>query len=131
MYYKTFLAFFLVLSFYSWSQEYEIKSQYVEIDTESNQVVYEGDVQFISKQVNFSSSKLLVDQEQEKFIAEGNPIKISYIADGIEVFGTSIKLELAENLLSLSGNVQLLTNNNKIASDSIIIKLKKYIHDHQ
>lgn len=124
MYYKTFLAFFLVLSFYSWSQEYEIKSQYVEIDTESNQVVYEGDVQFISKQVNFSSSKLLVDQEQEKFIAEGNPIKISYIADGKEVFGTSIKLELAENLLSLSGNVQLLTNNNKIASDSIVIKLK-------
>ena len=124
MYYKTFLAFFLVLSFYSWSQEYEIKSQYVEIDTESNQVVYEGDVQFISKQVNFSSSKLLVDQEQEKFIAEGNPIKISYIADGQEVFGTSIKLELAKDLLSLSGNVQLLTNNNKIASDSIIIKLK-------
>lgn len=124
MYYKTFLAFFLVLSFYSWSQEYEIKSQYVEIDTESNQVVYEGDVQFISKQVNFSSSKLLVDQEQEKFIAEGNPIKISYIADGQEVFGTSIKLELAKNLLSLSGNVQLLTNNNKIASDSIVIKLK-------
>ena len=124
MYYKTFLAFFLVLSFYSWSQEYEIKSKYVEIDTESNQVVYEGDVQFISKQVNFSSSKLIVDQEQEKFIAEGNPIKISYIADGKEVFGTSIKLELAENLLSLSGNVQLLTNNNKIASDSIVIKLK-------
>ena len=124
MYYKTFLAFFLVLSFFSWSQEYEIKSKYVEIDTESNQVVYEGDVQFISKQVNFSSSKLLVDQEQEKFIAEGNPIKISYIADGKEVFGTSIKLELAENLLSLSGNVQLLTNNNKIASDSIVIKLK-------
>ena len=124
MYYKTFLAFFLVLSFYSWSQEYEIKSQYVEIDTESNQVVYEGDVQFISKQVNFSSSKLLVDQEQEKFIAEGNPIKISYIADGQEVFGTSIKLELTENLLSLSGNVQLLTNNNKIVSDSIVIKLK-------
>ena len=124
MYYKTFLAFFLVLSFYSWSQEYEIKSKYVEIDTESNQVVYEGDVQFISKQVNFSSSKLLVDQEQEKFIAEGNPIKISYIADGKEVFGTSMKLELAENLLSLSGNVQLLTNNNKIASDSIVIKLK-------
>jgi lipopolysaccharide transport protein LptA len=124
MYYKTFLAFFLVLSFYSWSQEYEIKSKYVEIDTESNLVVYEGDVQFISKQVNFSSSKLLVDQEQEKFIAEGNPIKISYIADGKEVFGTSIKLELAENLLSLSGNVQLLTNNNKIASDSIVIKLK-------
>lgn len=124
MYYKTFLAFSLVLSFYSWSQEYEIKSKYVEIDTESNQVVYEGDVQFISKQVNFSSSRLLVDQEQEKFIAEGNPIKISYIADGKEVFGTSIKLELAENLLSLSGNVQLLTNNNKIASDSIVIKLK-------
>ncbi len=124
MYYKTILAFFLVLSFYSWSQEYEIKSQYVEIDTESNQVIYEGDVQFISKQVNFSSSKLLVDQEQEKFIAEGNPIKISYIADGKEVFGTSIKLELAKNLLSLSGNVQLLTNNNKIASDSIVIKLK-------
>ena len=124
MYYKTFLAFFLVLSFYSWSQEYEIKSMYVEIDTERNQVVYEGDVQFISKQVNFSSSKLLVDQEQEKFIAEGNPIKISYIADGKEVFGTSIKLELAKNLLSLSGNVQLLTNNNKIASDSIVIKLK-------
>ena len=124
MYYKTFLAFFLVLSFYSWSQEYEIKSKYVEIDTESNQVVYEGDVQFISKQVNFSSSKLLVDQEQEKFIAEGNPIKISYIADGKEVFGTSIKLELADNLLSLSGNVQLLTDNNKIASDSIVIKLK-------
>lgn len=124
MYYKTFLAFFLVLSFYSWSQEYEIKSKYVEIDTESNQVVYEGDVQFISKQVNFSSSKLLVDQEQEKFIAEGNPIKISFIADGKEVFGTSIKLELAENLLSLSGNVQLMTNNNKIASDSIVIKLK-------
>ena len=124
MYYKTFLAFFLVLSFYSWSQEYEIKSMYVEIDTENNQVVYEGDVQFISKQVNFSSSKLLVDQEQEKFIAEGNPINISYITDGQEVFGTSIKLELNENILSLSGNVQLVTNNNKIVSDSIVIKLK-------
>ena len=124
MYYKTFLAFFLVLSFYSWSQEYEIKSKYVEIDTENNQVVYEGDVQFISKQVNFSSSKLLVDQEQEKFIAEGNPINISYIADGQEVFGTSIKLELNENILSLSGKVQLVTNNNKIVSDSIVIKLK-------
>ena len=124
MYYKTFLAFFLVLSFYSWNQEYEIKSMYVEIDTESNQVVYEGDVQFLSEQINFSSCKLLVDQEQEKFIAEGNPIKISYIADGQEVFGTSIKLELTENLLSLSGNVQLLTNNNKIVSDSIVIKLK-------
>ena len=124
MYCKTFLAFFLVLSFYSWSQEYEIKSKYVEIDTESNQVVYEGDVQFISKQVNFSSSKLLVDQEQEKFIAEGNPINISYIADGQEVFGTSIKLELNENILSLSGKVQLVTNNNKIVSDSIVIKLK-------
>ena len=124
MYYKTFLAFFLVLSFYSWSQEYEIKSMYVEIDTENNQVVYEGDVQFISKQVNFSSSKLLVDQEQEKFIAEGNPINISYIADGQEVFGTSIKLELNENILSLSGKVQLVTNHNKIVSDSIVIKLK-------
>jgi lipopolysaccharide transport protein LptA len=124
MYYKTFLAFFLVLSFYSWSQEYEIRSMYVEIDTENNQVVYEGDVQFISKQVNFSSSKLLVDQEQEKFIAEGNPINISYIADGQEVFGTSIKLELNENILSLSGKVQLVTNNNKIVSDSIVIKLK-------
>ena len=124
MYYKTFLAFFLVLSFYSWSQEYEIKSMYVVIDTENNQVVYEGDVQFISKQVNFSSSKLLVDQEQEKFIAEGNPINISYIADGQEVFGTSIKLELNENILSLSGKVQLVTNNNKIVSDSIVIKLK-------
>ena len=124
MYYKTFLAFFLVLSFYSWSQEYEIKSMYVEIDTENNQVVYEGDVQFISKQVNFSSSKLLVDQEQEKFIAEGNPININYIADGQEVFGTAIKLELYENVLSLSGSVQLVTNNNKIVSDSIVIKLK-------
>ena len=97
---------------------------YVEIDTESNQVVYEGDVQFLSEQINFSSCKLLVDQEQEKFIAEGNPIKISYIADGQEVFGTSIKLELTENVLTLSGNVQLLNNNNKIVSDSIVIKLK-------
>ena len=123
MYYKTFLAFFLVLSFYSWSQEYEIKSMYVEIDTENNQVVYEGDVQFISKQVNFSSSKLLVDQEQEKFIAEGNPINISYIADGQEVFGTSIKLELNENILSLSGKVQLVTNNNKIVSDLSLIHI--------
>ena len=124
MYYKTFLAFFLVLSFYSWSQEYEIKSVYVEIDTESNQVVYEGGVQFISKQVNFSSSKLVVDQKQEKFIAEGNPINISYIADGKEVFGNAKKLELYKNMLFLSDNVQLVTNNNKIVSDSIVVKLK-------
>lgn len=124
MYYKTLLAFFLVLSFYSWSQEYEIKSMHVEIDTENNRVVYEGDVQFTSKQVNFSSSRLFVDQEQERFIAEGNPINISYIADGQEIFGTSTKLELNENTLSLSGNVQLLANNNKIVSDSIVIKLK-------
>ena len=124
MYYKTLLPFFLVISFDFWSQEYNIKSEYVEIDTENNQVVYEGDVNFISKQVNFSSSKLLVDQEQEKVIAEGNPINISYITDGQEVFGTSIKLELNENILSLSGNVQLVTNNNKIVSDSIVIKLK-------
>jgi len=97
---------------------------HVEIDTENNRVVYEGDVQFTSKQVNFSSSRLFVDQEQERFIAEGNPINISYIADGQEIFGTSTKLELNENTLSLSGNVQLLANNNKIVSDSIVIKLK-------
>ena len=124
MYYKTLLPFFLVLSFNFWSQEYNIKSDYVEIDTESNQVVYEGKVQFLSKQINFFSSKLLVDQKQEKFIAEGNPININYIADGQEVFGTAIKLELYENVLSLSGSVQLVTNNNKIVSDSIVIKLK-------
>lgn len=123
MYYKTLLAFLLLLSFSFCGQEYEIKSEYVEIDTGSNQVIYEGNVQFLSKQINFSSSKLMIDQKLEKFFAEGNPINISYIADGQEVFGTAMKLELRKSVLSLSDNVQLFTNNNKIVSDSIVIRL--------
>ena len=123
MYYKTLLAFLLFLSFPFCGQEYEIKSEYVEIDTGSNQVVYEGNVQFLSKQINFSSSKLMIDHKQEKFFAEGNPINISYITDGQEVFGTAMKLELHKSVLSLSDNVQLFTNNNKIVSDSIVIRL--------
>lgn len=124
MYCKTLFALLLVMSFDFWGQEYEIKSEYVEIDTKSNQVVYEGDVQFSSDQISFSSSKLVVDQKQKKFIAEGNPINISYIADGQEVFGNAKELELYENILYLSNNVQLVTNDNKIVSDSIVIKLK-------
>ncbi|MBL6819659.1 MAG: LPS export ABC transporter periplasmic protein LptC [SAR86 cluster bacterium] len=123
MFYRTFLVLFLAISFQSWSQEYEIKSEYVEINTRDNQVIYKGDVQFLSEQINFSSNKLVVDQKQEQFSAEGNPINISYIADGQQITGTSMKLELFQNVLSLSGNVQLITGNNKIASDSIVIKL--------
>lgn len=123
MFYRTFLVLFLAISFQSWSQEYEIKSEYVEINTRDNQVIYKGDVQFLSEQINFSSNKLVVDQKQEQFSAEGNPINISYIADGQKITGTSMKLELFQNVLSLSGNVQLITGNNKIASDSIVIKL--------
>ena len=116
------------MSFDFWGQEYEIKSEYVEIDTKSNQVVYEGDVQFSSDQISFSSSKLVVDQKQKKFIAEGNPINISYIADGQEVFGNAKELELYENILYLSNNVhqpstkyQARKQNQKVKSNTIKI----------
>lgn len=125
MYYKflvPLLAFF-VLSI--WSQEYEITSESVEIDTSEDLVIYSGGVKFASSQINFTSNKLIIDQKSEKFFAEGNPIYISYVQDADEVTGSAQKLELIEGTLSLKGQVKLIRNNNKISSDSIIIKLQK------
>ena len=47
------------------------------------------------------------------------------VQDADEVTGSAQKLELIEGTLSLKGQVKLMRNNNKISSDSIIIKLQK------
>ena len=59
MYYKTFLAFFFVLSFYSWSQEYEINSLYVEIDTEEGDLSLETEDRMTALVANLPIKRFL------------------------------------------------------------------------
>ena len=61
----------LILSFNLASQEYEIKSKNIEIDTELNTINYEHNVVFRSDDIFFTADRLKLNQNNESFVAYG------------------------------------------------------------
>ena len=113
----------LFLSFNLASQEYEITSKNIEIDTELNTINYEHNVVFKSDDIFVTADKLKLNQENESFIAYGLPIKIKFY-DGIEfIEGEAEKIEIDSEVLKLSKNVSIIKAGNKINSENMIIKL--------
>jgi lipopolysaccharide transport protein LptA len=113
----------LLLSFNLASQEYEITSKNIEIDTELNTINYEQDVVFKSEDIFFTADRLKLNQKNESFVAYGFPIKIKFY-DGIEfIEGEAEKIEIDSNVLKLSKNVSIIKSGNKINSENMIIKL--------
>lgn len=113
----------LFLSFNLASQEYEITSKNIEIDTELNTINYEHNVVFKSDDIFFTADKLKLNQENESFIAYGLPIKIKFY-DGIEfIEGEAEKIEIDSEILKLYKNVSIIKAGNKIYSENMIIKL--------
>ena len=113
----------LLLSLNLASQEYEITSKNIEIDTELNTINYEQDVVFKSDDVFFTADRLKLNQKNESFEAYGFPIKIKFY-DGIEfIEGEAEKIEIDSDVLKLSKNVSIIKSGNKINSENMIIKL--------
>ena len=113
----------LLLSFNLASQEYEITSKNIEIDTELNTINYEHDVVFKSDDIFFTADRLKLNQKNESFVAYGFPIKIKFY-DGIEfIEGEAEKIEIDSDVLKLSKNVSIIKSGNKINSENMIIKL--------
>ena len=113
----------LLLSFNLASQEYEITSKNIEIDTELNTINYEQDVVFKSDDIFFTADRLKLHQKNESFVAYGFPIKIKFY-DGIEcIEGEAEKIEIDSDVLKLSKNVSIIKSGNKINSENMIIKL--------
>ena len=113
----------LLLSFNLASQEYEITSKNIEIDTELNTINYEQDVVFKSDDIFFTADRLKLNQKNESFVAYGFPIKIKFY-DGIEfIEGEAEKIEIDSDVLKLSKNVSIIKSGSKINSENMIIKL--------
>ena len=113
----------LILSLNLASQEYEIKSKNIEIDTELNTINYEHNVVFRSDDIFFTADRLNLNQNNESFIAYGLPIKIKFY-DGIEfIEGEAEKIEINSDILKLSKNVSIIKAGNKINSENMTIKL--------
>ena len=102
----------LLLSFNLASQEYEITSKNIEIDTELNTINYEQDVVFKSEDIFFTADRLKLNQKNESFVAYGLPIKIKFY-DGIEfIEGEAEKIEIDSDVLKLSKNVSIIKSGN-------------------
>ena len=114
---------FLLLPFFVFLQEYEIKSSSVEIDTDSNKLIYTGDVVFSSDDVTFEADRLVILQENEEFIAVGTPIKLTYIENGETILGVSSNLKMISGIIELYNDAQLIRSDTKIISESIKINL--------
>lgn len=113
----------LLLSLNLASQEYEITSKHIEIDTELNTINYEHEVVFKSDDIFFTADRLKLNQKNESFVAYGFPIKIKFY-DGIEfIEGEAEKIEIDSDVLKLSKNVSIIKSGNKINSENMIIKL--------
>ena len=109
--------FFLLLPLFIFSQEYEIKSSFVEIDTDSNKLIYTGDVVFSSDDVTFEADRLVILQENEEFIAVGTPIKLTYIENGETILGVSSNLKMISGIIELYNDAQLIRSDTKIISE--------------
>tara|TARA_Y200000002_G_scaffold34666_1_gene25350 strand:+ start:236 stop:607 length:372 start_codon:yes stop_codon:yes gene_type:complete len=113
----------ILLSFNLAAQEYEITSENIEINTQLNTINYEYNVVFKSEEIFFTADELKLNQENESFVAFGNPIKIKFY-DGIEfIEGEAEKIEIDSQFLRMSKNVSIIKSGNKINSENMTIKL--------
>lgn len=123
MFYKLLLLLFISLS--TFSQEYEITSENIEINTDLNTISYENKVFFSSENIKFSADKLKLNQNNDSFTATGMPIKIVFF-DGSEfIEGEAEIIEIDSERLVLSKNVSVIKSGNKINSEKMVVKLKK------
>ena len=123
MFYK--LLFLLFISLSAFSQEYEITSENIEINTDLNTISYENKVFFSSENIKFSADKLKLNQNNDSFTATGMPIKIVFF-DGSEfIEGEAEIIEIDSERLVLSKNVSVIKSGNKINSEKMVVKLKK------
>ena len=123
MFYK--LLFLLFISLSAFSQEYEITSENIEINTDLNTISYENKVFFSSENIKFSADKLKLNQNNDSFTATGMPIKIVFF-DGSEFNeGEAEIIEIDSERLVLSKNVSVIKSGNKINSEKMVVKLKK------
>ena len=123
MFYKLLLLLFISLS--AFSQEYEITSENIEINTDLNTISYENKVFFSSENIKFSADKLKLNQNNDSFTATGMPIKIVFF-DGSEfIEGEAQIIEIDSERLVLSKNVSVIKSGNKINSEKLVVKLKK------
>ena len=123
MFYK--LLFLLFISLSAFSQEYEITSENIEINTDLNTISYENKVFFSSENIKFSADKLKLNQNNDSFTATGMPIKIVFF-DGSEfIEGEAEIIEIDSERLVLSKNVSVIKSGNKINSEKLVVKLKK------
>ena len=123
MFYKLLLLLFIPLS--AFSQEYEITSENIEINTDLNTISYENKVFFSSENIKFSADKLKLNQNNDSFTATGMPIKIVFF-DGSEfIEGEAEIIEIDSERLVLSKNVSVIKSGNKINSEKLVVKLKK------
>ena len=123
MFYKLLLLLFISLS--AFSQEYEITSENIEINTDLNTISYENKVFFSSENIKFSADKLKLNQNNDSFTATGMPIKIVFF-DGSEfIEGEAEIVEIDSERLVLSKNVSVIKSGNKINSEKMVVKLKK------
>ena len=123
MFYKLFFLILFPLS--AFSQEYEITSENIEINTDLNTIRYENNVLFNSENIKFSADKLELNQNNDSFTATGMPIKIVFF-DGAEfIEGEAEVIQIDSETLVLSRNVSLIKSGNKINSERMIVKLKK------
>ena len=123
MFYKLLLLLFISLS--AFSQEYEITSENIEINTDLNTISYENKVFFSSEIIKFSADILKLNQNNDSFTATGMPIKIVFF-DGSEfIEGEAEIIEIDSERLVLSKNVSVIKSGNKINSEKMVVKLKK------
>ena len=123
MFYKLLLLLFISLS--AFSQEYEITSENIEINTDLNTISYENKVFFSSENIKFSADKLKLNQNIDSFTDKGMPIKIVFF-DGSEfIEGEAEIIEIDSERLVLSENVSVIKSGNKINSEKMVVKLKK------
>ena len=123
MFYK--LLLLLLTSLSAFSQEYEITSENIEINTDLNTISYENKVFFSSENIKFSADKLKLNQNNDSFTATGMPIKIVFF-DGSEfIEGEAEIIEIDSERLVLSKNVSVIKSGNKINSEKMVVKLKK------
>ncbi len=120
MFYRLIIILF---SFDLASQEYEITSENIEIDTELDTINYQYNVVFKSDDIFFTADELKLNQNNESFIAYGFPIRIKFY-DGIEfIEGEAEMIEIDSEVLKLSKNVSIIKSGNKINSENMTIKL--------
>ena len=116
----------LLLIINSYSNELKITSENLEVDRENKISVFSGDVYAHNKDIRIWSEKLIVmfdntENEIEQLNAE-NSVKI--IKEEITATGDIGLYYPKSKILNLSGNVEIIENNNYIKCDKLYLDIK-------